>query len=1134
MNHESSSTSAASPSARRPQQHNLSNQGRQNHQHHQHGSVVRHTPPSAYPPPSSARTPRSHVRYSGNHTQQYSSPSNPYYGSPFSSTPPPASARKPRGSPQHTTPRHNLLDRQDFDSPFMSPSAINSISSPQKSRHRPEPLVLDPSTPSFSTPPSSAATATNATSKHRTQSISRRNSSGSSHRNDNNNNSSVPVVSKLFQAATKGMSSSSSPARPHGNLHTTPAATQESSAEPASIMARTSSQAGFLHKLGRNIPEFKRRFFVLKPETRLYYYLSPNDTEPRGKIDLEGSRIEPLEELPDGRFRFAVISEDFHYGESRIVLESRSKEVGLEWMKGLKNERVSALKENVDQLHGEKRALKNVIQDLEKQIDNFRMMEKDRDGALEDARNWKEKFLALDEAIRGLTQFVRKPPVIPKMKRKTSDDELSSNDDDDEEEEHVLEEEKKVEHAEETTDPPADANDVTVITRNHNDMKESSEELDFSDMEKLKDVPGTYFSSLSNACQQQRELFRLASIEAATAVEDVLESNERVEAIGKRMEKAEKHLTKLWEENCSIRKNLRQRKQEKKLLVKEVKSLQQANKELEDRALRTPIANRYSPSYDANAHSNGIGNEGERLLNELEDHVSSSIRLHERLVAGSVLDNVDAMALDNSVEVTEIAFSSSPDKLSIAATATEDSEAPSKQEKEVNPNTPGASSRLQSLFDDDESELESESEIAGGDGDGLNEYESVAPTVSSAGATMGEITELILPEMESPGRAMSPLRQNPVLKLDADDEDDVSHMGSTNSDGPRSKVTHNGQATSRLVCPLADVVESKTAAKSETGEFNVYHISFYSKKIGIQFQKAPPAPKKSRGLLTDAMTADLDDKTSGSGKTAAELTTIASIHSSVASGSNKEGDVCVIADPKDIVLVCGFEGFDDSNANQRPKLGARLVAFDGISVEVGPWTFDSIRKGIQARGRPLTLSFRNDFLTTEQRAVLTKAVGDMDVKRPPPVETIPRSSHHSLPKTNQIHRRIHRRGSVNSARSDEYDHFVNESPKEMLNISDAVNPKNCCHGSASSSLASRIKRTGSMNSGTDSAHSNLRSFSETGSSTISAAVAPLVAKLMKGVKAKREKENYTPVYLQQSPKSLESTPQHQDFHSNLL
>ena len=44
----------------------------------------------------------------------------------------------------------------------------------------------------------------------------------------------------------------------------------------------------------------------MKPETSLYYYLSPNETEPRGKIDLEGSAIDQIEKTPDGRLRFIV------------------------------------------------------------------------------------------------------------------------------------------------------------------------------------------------------------------------------------------------------------------------------------------------------------------------------------------------------------------------------------------------------------------------------------------------------------------------------------------------------------------------------------------------------------------------------------------------------------------------------------------------------------------------------------------------------------------------------------------------------------------------------------------------------------------------------------------------------------
>ena len=46
-------------------------------------------------------------------------------------------------------------------------------------------------------------------------------------------------------------------------------------------------------------------------------------------------------------------------------------------------------------------------------------------------------------------------------------------------------------------------------------------------------------------------------------------------------------------------------------------------------------------------------------------------------------------------------------------------------------------------------------------------------------------------------------------------------------------------------------------------------------------------------------------------------------------------DTCDVAMPVDAVLVCGFNGFDESGSNVRPKLGARLVAFDGVSVKIG-------------------------------------------------------------------------------------------------------------------------------------------------------------------------------------------------------
>ena len=99
----------------------------------------------------------------------------------------------------------------------------------------------------------------------------------------------------------------------------------------------------------------------------------------------------------------------------------------------------------------------------------------------------------------------------------------------------------------------------------------------------------------------------------------------------------------------------------------------------------------------------------------------------------------------------------------------------------------------------------------------------------------------------------------------------------------------------------------------------------------------PPPPVKAKGLLTEAMTSDLARVSDGGGKTAAELRRIAAFASRGATNTMGEGqeDTCDVAMPVDAVLVCGFNGFDDSGSNMRPKLGARLVAFDGVSAEIG-------------------------------------------------------------------------------------------------------------------------------------------------------------------------------------------------------
>ena len=163
---------------------------------------------------------------------------------------------------------------------------------------------------------------------------------------------------------------------------------------------------------------------------------------------------------------------------------------------------------------------------------------------------------------------------------------------------------------------------------------------------------------------------------------------------------------------------------------------------------------------------------------------------------------------------------------------------------------------------------------------------------------------------------------------------------------------------------------------------------------------------------------------------------------------------------------------------------ARLVAFDGIPVELGQWTFESIRKSIQARGRPLTLSFRNDFLTPKQREILTKAIEDVN-PQPQSVANLLRS----------------KRDDPSRKRQEEY------------------------HGHKSTIYSST--------SSISSQHSHPKkkySFSETGSS-ISSSIAPLVSSLLSNNRASAGKDEH---YLRRTSDSLDKMRHHRDFQSGLL
>lgn len=71
----------------------------------------------------------------------------------------------------------------------------------------------------------------------------------------------------------------------------------------AALVARGALKSGYLWKMGANVPRWKRRYFVLKPITMLFYYMSEHDTEPRGCIDLDlfnaVRRVGPIQQDQD-------------------------------------------------------------------------------------------------------------------------------------------------------------------------------------------------------------------------------------------------------------------------------------------------------------------------------------------------------------------------------------------------------------------------------------------------------------------------------------------------------------------------------------------------------------------------------------------------------------------------------------------------------------------------------------------------------------------------------------------------------------------------------------------------------------------------------------------------------------------
>ena len=991
---------------------------------------------------------------------------------------------------------------------------------------------------------------------------------------------------------------------------------------------------------------FKRRFFVLQPATYLYYFVSADDTTPRGCWNVEdcvvrnniGSRnsggrsssgnhddddddddrtllLQWKTTAAAGGAADASSVQQQHQQHREIILQARTAEQAAEWKRAIQQETYTHLKQQTRQQARQISAYQSRVAELEASLEEYRLVEQELQGAVQDAVQWKEQFLELDESLRLLTRELRRTLQEEDDDNKNNDSDGNGNGNDDNERvggdstaevaikiaeknedddgEHCksvaqpneedgsgIQDEKKEECPNtvtpETTCVKDDAQEDDTALASNNEGKSATMNADIDEdknnnksenkesfespisretslldeavgkeekyQEKVLDamtVPGSFFNSLYNVCEQLKENHRLASKEAATAVEDLTAANERVIAVEARMAKAEKHLCKLWEENCTIRKALKQKKREKRVLVREVKALlesvAQKNNNSKDKNKADELPQTTGALQD---ESSNMGSDEEKLLNELEEHVLSSIRLHEEFL-GTGSPRFKKLqpppALNVSME-TEVGVSENPHPAPLVNTPSIHRHRPPIQ---VLPDSSEqridrSHRRLLSLFDESSDEEEDEEDSA------VKEEEDHQPSsgVSSvvAEASDSEPREafidhgIAIENIPSPERSpdISPDRPNPIEQLDTEEEDEPQLCPtSSNSESSKSVITLNGHATSKLSCPLTDVIDPRYGQRdpktSGNNELQVYHLTFYSRKIGLQFQKIPPPPAKPKGLLTEAMTADLVGVAEGGGKTAAELRRIAAFSSRAKSNDSKNQDMyCNIVTPVDAVIVCGFHGFDDSGSNVRPKLGARLVAFDGVSVELGKWTFDSIRKAIQARARPLTLSFRNDFLTTEQRKILTRAAREVNEALPPTQPIIDYQPPLRTPSP-----------SVHSAQSGETPNHYNNA---VTNVAVPLTPYAADDEYSQSATGSDYRQTimpqsfSATRSVSSSGNGNAYSFSDTGSSSsVLSAVAPLVTNLLRS-----RKEPFTPDYLRREPESVENTPQHQDFKSELL
>ena len=615
--------------------------------------------------------------------------------------------------------------------------------------------------------------------------------------------------------------------------------------------------------------------------------------------------------------------------------------------------------------------------------------------------------------------------------------------------------------------------------------KQREEEQKLLDMS----IPDTAFASLRNAMGQLRSSSHLA-------VRDAEMATERATTLETSLSVAEERIQQLERDNAALRQDSQRRKRDNKILVKEVKNLRCS---MEDSRIEE----------DGRKRSAG---EAGRLMAELEAHVATTLQLQQKLlsVSGSPGDRghkTGTKAESESNDETDLDTKSTAGDEGRKVTSTNDVLNPSKTPTKDNTHKAFNSRKDKDIVR--------------------------PPDVSDSPSPIAP-TKLALVDNNEDAKA---------TKGSLIDDESSSSDEDTESN---AIVTETGQATSRLTCPLVDIsstnnttgrasIESTASASGAAGG-DMYHLTFRSKKIGLQFQKVPALSTK-RSSLSSAM---IDTSERGRAEDG-ELGQIAAIARRSEANNSAEQDAKV-AMPIDVVLVCGFHGFDDNVNPRRPDLGARLVAFDGISVELGSWTFDSIRRGIQARSRPITLSFRNDPLSIQQREILTKAVAELDNSVPP------------VPRPMLLPHRKHQASHVRAVEDDTSSVGTFRSNFSSLMPEHPPSPGGESFVSSSSAASSFIGRLHQVHSAAGfgdteaSGHaeeSSYQSFRDTGSarhggggeasSVISTGSARSRASgFFSGITGKSNQDEKKPKFMTQESGSLNDHQDHRDFQASLL